>query len=106
MASRRSVPKFPVTFLLLIVWSFVGSCVAARYQRPLKAGSWKTLTGGLKDSSVLLIGGTSAFISGWIAVMASKEEIPNIAAFPLISVGGAVFYFGCAAAMNFIFTKK
>ncbi|CAL1290158.1 unnamed protein product [Larinioides sclopetarius] len=106
MALRRRVPKFEVVFLLLIVWSFMGTCFAARYERPIKAGSWKSLTGGFQNSSVLLIGWTAAFISGLIAIMASKDEIPNIAAFPFISVGGAVFYFACAAAMNIIFTKR
>ncbi|XP_055945650.1 uncharacterized protein LOC129976221 [Argiope bruennichi] len=109
MALGRNVPKFHVIFLI-IVCSFLGNVVASRYrkiyQKPINAGSWKTLTGGLHDSSVLLIGWSAAFISGCFAIMAAREEISNIVAFPLISIGGVIFYFGCAATMNFIFTKK
>ncbi|GIZ03150.1 uncharacterized protein CEXT_524801 [Caerostris extrusa] len=106
MASSSTRLKLHLLFAFVIVWSCVAYSADGRRVRGPKAGSWRTLTGGLNDSTVVFIGLSAAFISGWVALKASNDEMPISVALAIVSFGSAVFYIGCSAAINFLFSKR
>ncbi|GFT38198.1 uncharacterized protein NPIL_293501 [Nephila pilipes] len=110
MASRLQVVLFHLFLLSIILWwCFVHEVECARPGKkklPYKAGSWKTFTAGLDESSILLMSCGAILFIGWIAHKASNEEMPMKMAFPIVSLGGVIIYFGSSAAINLLFGKR